>query len=814
MSPELLKYVLRLSGIFLLYMGSASIGPTVSLTAVNTPAFCVSAAIAMAALLLFGREMWPAIFAGSLGASMIHGYAPIPSLGIAVGSTIEPLVGSTLLTWAGISPPSFRRLRDTLAFIAAGGFAGPALAAAFWVLFQRAVIGVQYAHLHRAGFLWLRSHTVPILLLVPLLLAWKEPFDGKLRAKSLVLATIYLAALVSIDGLIFSVVPSNPAYPYVVGYVVFPCLIWVALQYGPHGATLGLLATGVIAAANTIAGRGPFVSTGRPLAILYIFLAVLAMTTLIIAATISEHRQTEDNLRMNREQLRQSEQRYRELFENAQDFIVTLDLNGRLTSVNKAVLRASTRSKEEILSKTIFEVIKPSSMEVAKAAFKEVLNGREQNGIQLEILRKEGPPAWVEVNWRRLEPDGAPTGIQLIGRDITWRRKAEEQLLHSQKMEAVGRLAGGVAHDFNNLLGVIIGYSDLLLLELPEDDPYRRRVLEIKKAGKRAADVTRQLLAFSRKQVLSPRVVDLNAIVSETTRMLLRLLGEDIQLVSRLSPSSPLLKVDPAQMQQVIMNLAINARDAMPKGGEIILETGSAILDDTVHRGRTVVPGRYAVLAITDTGMGMDEETRARIFEPFFTTKEEQGTGLGLATVYGFVRQSGGYIWVYSEPGRGTTFKIYMPECTDCSPDEIEGEEQQIALPRGTETVLLAEDAESLRRLNFELLEDLGYTVLEAGFGLEALYKAAQYSETIHVLLTDVVMPGMSGKELAERLALLRPNVKVIYMSGYTDHVIFQTGILKPGTAFLQKPFTRETLARKLREVLGHSDSPEARHES
>jgi CheY-like chemotaxis protein len=298
-------------------------------------------------------------------------------------------------------------------------------------------------------------------------------------------------------------------------------------------------------------------------------------------------------------------------------------------------------------------------------------------------------------------------------------------------------------------------------------------------------------------------VVDLNSIVSETSRMLLRLLGEDIELLPNLSSVSPQVTVDPAQMQQVIMNLAINARDAMPQGGKMMLETAIVSLDECAHQGIAVVPGRYAVLAVTDTGMGMDESTRARIFEPFFSTKGELGTGLGLSTVYGFVKQSGGYIWAYSEIGRGTTFKIYLPESDTASANETEHEEQQVELPRGSETVLLAEDSESLRELDHELLEALGYTVLEAAHGAETLDIAEQYRKPIHLLLTDVVMPGMSGRELAERLAIMRPEVKVLYMSGYTDNVIVQHGILKPGTAFLQKPFTREDLAKKLREVLG-----------
>lgn len=464
---------------------------------------------------------------------------------------------------------------------------------------------------------------------------------------------------------------------------------------------------------------------------------------------------------------------------------------------------------------TIDDVVTERSRESAWSAFRRILEGgRPQSPTQLEMVRKDASTLPVEISSRRLFQNGKTVGLQSIGRDVSWRKRLEEELLRSQKMEAVGRLAGGVAHDFNNLLGVILGYSDLGLQELQPNDPLRRNLNEIRKAGKRAAEVTQQLLAFSRKQVLARKVVDLNAIVGETNRMLLRLLGEDIGVITKLNPTPVRVETDPAQIQQVIINLALNARDAMPRGGKLVIETSSVVLDrglgwaafeELIERGVLVVPGRYVLLAVTDTGLGMDEQTKAKIFEPFFTTKPTgEGTGLGLATTYGFVRQSGGYIWVYSEVGHGTTFKIYLPEITVDS-DPIEPVEE-ISVPRGTETILLVEDEQSLRELNQQLLEALGYTVLPAGNGVEALEVNDQHDGTIHLLLTDVVMPGMCGRELAERLAITRPETKVLYMSGYTDSVIVQHGILENGIAFLQKPFTQEALARKLREILGHSE--------
>ncbi len=819
MSPQTSRHIFRLSGIFFVYLLSASVMPPASFTTAGAPALRLSAGISMAALLLFGREMWPAIFAGSLGACMIRGHAPIPSMGIALTSTIEPLIGSFLLTWAGIPRPSFWRLREVRSFIAAGALAGPVVATSFWIAFQRAALGIPLRDLLHSPSTWLRGDAVSILLVVPLILAWKEPSDRKLGIKSLAWATGALAALAAMDGLVFSVLPSNSMHAYIVGYIVFPSLMLIALQFGPHGATLGLLATGIIATSNTVAGRGPFAAKAEPTLALYFFEGVLTITTLIIAAAISEHRQTESTLQSSKERLRVSEECYRDLFENAQDFIATLDLNGRFTSANNAVLRVSGYTRDEFLKMSIDDVVAEQSRELAWSAFRRILEGdRPQSPTLLHVARKDRSTIPVEISSRCLSQNGKTVGLQAIGRDVSWRKRLEEELLRSQKMEAVGRLAGGVAHDFNNLLGVIIGYSDLALQELHPDDPLRRNLSEIRRAGKRAAEVTQQLLAFSRKQVLAPKVIDLNSVVGETTTMFRRLLGEDIEVITHLSPRAVPVETDPAQMQQVIVNVALNARDAMPRGGKLFIETSSVVLDraqgwtvfeQLIDRGVLVVPGRYALLAVTDTGTGMDQQTKAKIFEPFFTTKPTgEGTGLGLSTVYGFVKQSGGYIWVYSEVGEGTAFKIYLP-AVEADVQPIESEEV-VSVPRGTETILLVEDEQSLRKLNQQLMEALGYTVLPAANSAEALEKSKQNRGRIDLLLTDVVMPGMSGRELAERLSVMRRDIRVLYMSGYTDNVIVQHGILDGAIAFLQKPFTQEALARKIREVLG---SPESRPE-
>ena len=373
-------------------------------------------------------------------------------------------------------------------------------------------------------------------------------------------------------------------------------------------------------------------------------------------------------------------------------------------------------------------------------------------------------------------------------------------------MEAMGRLAGGISHDFNNLLGVMIGYSDLMLASTSLDDRTRHQIEQVKKAGHRAASLTGQLLAFSRKQVLTPKVLDLNTVVSETSKMLHRLLGEDIELITKLAPVLDHVKADPTQIEQVIMNLVINARDAMPRGGKLIIETANAELDRAFgqHLRVEVQPGNYVLLAVSDTGIGMDRKTQARIFEPFFTTKDKgKGTGLGLATVYGIVRQSGGYIWVYSEVGEGTTFKIYIPRFNEM-PKEVQPE-AITPLATASGTILLVEDEESLRDVSHQLLKSMGYTVIEAANGADAIRIASQCSDPIDLLITDVVMPGMNGRELAELLLASRSRMRVLYVSGHTDDAIVHYSIHDHGMAFLQKPFTRDGLAKKIQEMLGAS---------
>jgi signal transduction histidine kinase len=399
--------------------------------------------------------------------------------------------------------------------------------------------------------------------------------------------------------------------------------------------------------------------------------------------------------------------------------------------------------------------------------------------------------------------DDRRNGAVVMHVNISERKKLEEQLRTAHKMEAVGQLAGGVAHDFNNLIGVIIGYGELIQDKLLDADPLHAKVEEVLKAGRRAAALTHQLLVFSRQQVLEPKTLNLNSIVTDMNKMLPRLVGEHIELTTSLARDLASIRADQGHIEQVIMNLAVNARDAMPEGGKLTIETANVEFDEHYALGHNqVLPGSFIMLAVTDTGVGMDAGTQSRIFEPFFTTKEQgKGTGLGLATVYGAVKQSGGFVWVYSEPGHGTTFKIYLPRVKGEAETEL-GNIRSKKLVRGTETVLLVEDEESLNKLTGEMLQEGGYCVLKASNGVEALEISQRYEGTIHLLLTDVVMPKMGGPALAKQLGVLRPEMKLLYMSGYTRNALVTQELAESGSGLLQKPFTRDTLTRKAREIL------------
>jgi len=508
--------------------------------------------------------------------------------------------------------------------------------------------------------------------------------------------------------------------------------------------------------------------------------------------------------RMRAEQaLRKSEERYRDLFENANDMIMTCDLAGNVTSVNRMALTMTGYSLEEALQQNVFQMVAPEQRPRAIESMQKKLQVGGETRYEADILAKDGRRITLELATRLIYEHGRPVGAQAIGRDISERRHLEQQLRQAQKMEAIGRLAGGVAHDFNNLLMVIRGYTELMLDALPREDPRHLHGEKVLKAADRAHTLTQQLLAFGRKQIAAPRVMSLAGVLNDMSKMLPPLIGEDVELtiVNSLAPGN--IKADPGQIEQVVMNLATNARDAMPEGGRLKLETANVTVGEIEPLHPGVAPGKYVLLSVTDTGHGMDEPTQARLFEPFFTTKERgKGTGLGLSTVYGIVKQSGGYINFMSRRGKGTTFRIYLP-MVEAEHDDAAHAPVVKKSYRGTETVLLVEDQEEVRKVTRQFLQKNGYKVLEASNGLEALQVAERYIGAIHLLLTDIVMPGMNGSELRTRLLPLRPNMRVLFMSGYTGDSMPGGAALELET-LLQKPFTFDALSRRLRDVLGH----------
>ncbi len=502
------------------------------------------------------------------------------------------------------------------------------------------------------------------------------------------------------------------------------------------------------------------------------------------------------------------------IVQSSNDAIVSKRLDGTITSWNAAAERLFGYSSAEAVGQPIGLVIPPDRIAEEHTLLGRVAAGERVERYETRRRRKDGTDVEVSISLAPiLNASGQVVGASKTARDLTGQRQGEaalknteDQLRQAQKMEAVGRLAGGIAHDFNNMLSVILSYSDLLLDRMKPNDSTIDEIEEIRAAALRAAELTRQLLMFSRQQIVAPAVLALNDVLARTDKMIRRIVGEDIDLISVPAPGLGRLLADPGQIEQIIMNLVVNARDAMPTGGQLTIETGNVELDsDYARQHLGVTPGPHVMLAVSDTGVGMDRATQARIFEPFFTTKQVgKGTGLGLSTVFGIAQQSGGSVWVYSEPGAGTTFKVYFPRVEA----DLEIARPPAPVPatrRGSETILLVEDQEQVRAVAAGILERNGYRVIVAQNAGDALLLAEKHQGGIHLLLTDVVMPQISGVELARRIGLLRPELKVLFMSGYTDDSIVRHGVLDSRMAFLQKPFTPESLTRKLREVLASS---------
>ncbi|HZR63902.1 MAG TPA: response regulator [Terriglobales bacterium] len=543
-------------------------------------------------------------------------------------------------------------------------------------------------------------------------------------------------------------------------------------------------------------------------------LTALAAQTALACENAQRYRMIQEHARKLESEVaerQRAEDRFRMLVETAPTGIIIADQTGRIVDANAHALKMFGYTRNEVMGQPI-ELFIPEALRFAHEKHRTVYSANPHArpmgmGLDLFACRKDRTAFPVEVSLGPLVTQGE-TLVSAAIVDITARKKMEEQLRISQRMEAIGRLAGGVAHDFNNLLTVILGCCDVMADQIPADESAAQKLEMVTKAANSAADLTRQLLAFGRKQVLQPRVIEPREILNGIKKILTRLIGENIRVKFSVGSAVGCVNADPGQLEQVLVNLATNARDAMPDGGNLTIEVLNAEFDENYKQCHPpALPGSYVMFAVSDTGCGMDRKTQSQIFHPFFTTKElGKGTGLGLATVYGIVKQSGGFIWVYSEKGKGTTFKIYLPR-VERQPgrDHVDPD---VAAEGGSETVLLAEDSESLREMAREYMESLGYTVIEAESGEQALTLSDEYEGIIHLLLTDVVMSKMSGRELAERIREKRPSVRILFSSGYTDDAIVRHGVLEPGVAFIQKPYRPKALARKIREVLANNPAP------
>jgi len=774
----------------------ATIGPSISPVWPPT-------GLAVAALVILGPGYWPAILLGAFLANATTSIPILAAAGIACGNATEATVAAYLFrSQAGQHPA----LDDLLSVRTLVGVAAPvgALASATIGVTSLWLAGlVSGSGVWSALSLWWAGDYLGALVVAPVFLTWAGPAGAPIgRRTALELSLLVGGAVLATMAMFGSLLPASLLAPAQYPYLLFPFVIGAALRFGPRGASLLTMTVATLAIGYTVWGGGPFVMQTVPStdAALLLYIGILAITGLSLGPATTRHERAERALREANEHLAA-------VIQSSPLAIYTLDPRSTVLTWNRAAEALYGWQAAELIGRPLPTI--GHDVEDHGRLRDRVLRGESLRGVEVTRRRKDGTSVNISLSVAPLhDAAGRVTGMLSLAADVTEMRQLEVQYRQAQKMEAVGRLAGGIAHDFNNLLTAIIGTTALVLEDLGLESRARLDIQEIEKAAKRAAGLTRQLLIFSRQQVLEPRALDLNALVGNLEKMLHRLIGEDIELRTKQATALGAVRADPGQLEQAIVNLVVNARDAMPQGGRLTIETADVELDRGYVAGHVPTqPGPYVLLAISDTGVGMDGATKARLFEPFFTTKEPgRGTGLGLATVYGIVKQSGGYIWTYSELGHGTTFKIYLPRVAE-TPEAPESTTSPPTPVRGSETLLVVEDQQEVRKLTKRVLEARGYTVLAARNGAEALEIVAQHPSRIHLMITDVVMPGMNGRELAQHARARRSDLKVLYVSGYTGEAVLQNRLLEPGVAFLQKPFTPDVLARKTREVLDNTKS-------
>lgn len=780
----------------------ASVGPSISLVWPPT-------GIAFAALTLMGSRYWPGV---ALGAFFANAATPVPLLaaaGIALGNTLEAVVAAYFLRRSGGSRPQLDDLRQVRTLILVAAPVGALCAAAIGPLSLWVTEALPSGALPAAAAVWWTGDVLGALVVGPVFFSWAAPGQSQDNPRRLLEAVVLCAGTIAAAELGLGLVITDFLRAVDYQYLLFPFVIWAALRFGARGASLMTLALSAVAVAHTVQGGGPFVGATamRTLFEVALYLAVVAVTGLVLAAAVRWERLQATKA------LGQSEDRLRRALDAARMGTWFWSVENSVLSCDENLRQLYGLAPGDLVSRhqELLDRVHPEDKTFVSGAVHRAL--RDGHGLDYEfrVLLPDGRVRWIADQGEvHRDDDGRATYVTGVSMDITERRVAEDRLRQAQRMESVGRLAGGVAHEANNQMSIVLGAADFILRRNDVPDAVRGDAEFIRKAAERTAAVTAQLLAFSRRQILKPAVLDLNLVLKGWEPVLRRVMGEDCGVTLQLASGLGLVRADPGQLEQVLLNLSINARDAMPRGGNITVETFNTELTGPYARskpGTTVRPGHYVVLAVTDTGHGMDKETMSHIFEPFFTTKGiGQGTGLGLATVYGIVKQSDGYIWVYSESGQGTAFKIYLPrmEQTASQPAVV----PEPARSRAAETILVVEDETSVRSVMRRALEDAGYYVLEAGGSAEALEVLTRHSGPVSLVLTDVVMPGNSGPELAHRIEELVPHMPVLFTSGYPDGEISRRGLLEPGAVFLQKPFSPAALVAAVRDRLAAGPQP------
>jgi len=745
--------------------------------------------LALAAMLLMGIRFWPGVFLGAFILNATGTIAPLPAMAIAVGNTGEALLATWLLTSIGFRP-SLERLRDVLALVILGAISTAV----------SATVGVTVLAFVRDRFAlpgwaiwttWFSGDALGIVLVTPLILAWAAGPPLRVSRRDVIEASV-LATLVIVSAVVLWRAPVS----YV--YAIFPLTIWAALRFGVRGAAAASIVVSVIAVGYTVSVVGPF-ATSTPVNNLFslqTFIAVLALTNLIIAAVIAERRTVESALQRSRQQ-------HQDIVNYASVGVLQTDLDGKILLANPALARIlGYASPQELLGLSMADDVywDPSQRDATVAGFETQGGG---DAIEIQWKRKDGSPIWVDLHGRAVRDGPVPAYFEGFAYDLTSRKQLEAQFRQAQKMEAVGRLAGGVAHDFNNLLTVIASCTDFVLSDPTLGEEHREDLTEVKKATDRATALTRQMVAFGRTQVLRPVTINMNDRLTELLPMLKRLFETTIEIRIKAAQDLWSVRADPGQIEQVLLNLAINSRDAMPDGGTLTFITENRTIDSNPSGVGTYTmnSGDYVLLRVRDTGVGMDEDTQRKIFEPFFTTKAVgKGTGLGLATAYGIVNQSGGYLRVRTSLGKGAEFMIYLPR-TDTIPEKSAHPERHDGRP-ASGTILIVEDEPAVRSALGRMLIAGGYKVISAENGTEALKLFGAAKDDIDLLITDLVMPSIGGRDLARQCTAIRDSLKVIYISGYTRDSLLSPQTFEEGTEFIEKPFTSDAILDRIARVM------------